>query len=462
MLKRRATVLIVDDEPRLLDSLAQLFQGAGYGVQRASDGDEALGLLRAGGERPDAMFLDLRMPRRDGLSVLHELKADPVLTRMPVVVVTALAGSEQTISAMKAGAYDYIGKPFDAQEVLEAARRAVEMSQLLTEVERLREAPGAAGGGGDLIGHHPAMRQVFKMIGMVASSDATVLITGESGTGKELVAQAIHRHSARAEKPLVVVNCGAIPEALLESQLFGHERGAFTGALQSKPGQLELAAGGTVFLDEIGELPAGTQVKLLRVLQEHAFQRVGANEMRHVDFRVIAATNRDLASEMREGRFREDLFYRLSVVRLEVPPLRARRSDIPELAEHFLHRHGPSRPDPPSGFTDDAMRALLLHDYPGNVRELENAVQRAVVVARGPVLTAEDLPETVRLRGELASPSELDRLLDLPLEKATRELERLLISRALERAGGNKTGAARELGIHRQHLYAKLKELGLE
>jgi len=462
VLKGRAKVLIVDDEPRLLDSLAELFQSSGYEVERAADGDEALSILRGGGPRADAVFLDLRMPRRDGLSVLKELKADEALARLPVVVVTALGGSEQTISAMKLGAYDYIAKPFDVHEVLDTAHRAVEVSELVAEVERLRETPAFAGRGGDLVGQHPAMRQLFKMIGMVAPSEATALITGESGTGKELVARAIHRHSARAGKPLVVVNCGALSHELLESELFGHERGAFTGALQARPGRLEAAAGGTVFLDEIGEIPVGTQVKLLRVLQERTYERVGSNETRHVDFRLIAATNRDLPAEIRAGHFREDFFYRLNVVRLEVPPLRARRSDIPELADHFLKRHAAGRADPPSGISEEAMRALLVHDFPGNVRELENAIQRAVVIARGPLISVSDLPEMVQIASEPARSAELEHLLTLPLEKAIRELERLRITRALEKTAGNKARASRELGIHRQHLYAILKDLGIE
>ncbi|HXJ77912.1 MAG TPA: sigma-54 dependent transcriptional regulator [Candidatus Methylomirabilis sp.] len=314
-----------------------------------------------------------------------------------------------------------------------------------------------------LIGRHPSMRELFKLIGKVAASDVTVLITGESGTGKELVAAAIHRHSRRATRPLVAVNCAAIPEALLESELFGHERGAFTGAVQAQSGRLELANGGTLFLDEIGDLPLALQAKLLRAVQERTFDRVGGQRPVQSDFRLIAATNCDLDQAVAEGRFREDLVYRLDVLRIEVPPLRSRRSDVPELAEHFLRRHAAEGTNAPSGFTDEAMRALLLHEYPGNVRELENLVQRAAVLARGPLVTVEDLPG---LAGddtsEGASEARLSDLLEMPLEQAARELERMLIRRALIRAGGNKSEAARLLQMRRQQLYARMSELGLE
>jgi two-component system response regulator AtoC len=299
-------------------------------------------------------------------------------------------------------------------------------------------------------------------IGKVAPSEAAVLITGESGTGKELVAQAIHRHSPRAHRPLVTVNCAAIPETLLESELFGHERGAFTGATQAKPGRIELAVGGTLFLDEVGDLPLSVQVKLLRVLQERTFERLGGKDTIRAHFRLVAATNRDLQQFMAEGRFREDLFYRLNVVRIEVPPLRARRTDIPELAEHFLHRHRTERADGPSNFSDEAMRVLLLYDYPGNVRGLEHLIQRAVVLARGPFITLDDLPPLAGEPSLHQSDPRLQELLTMPLEPATRQLERLLITRALARSQGNQAEAARLLQIHRQYLYTKLKDLGIE
>ena len=312
-------------------------------------------------DRPDVILLDLKMPGRDGLSTLAAVVADPALRQIPVVIITSYGGSEQTIAAMKAGAYDYITKPFEPDEVLRTAARGVEKHRLSREVDHLRAQRGALDAQpAGLIGRHASMRELFKVIGKVAASDATVLITGESGTGKELVAEAIHRHSRRAARALVAVNCAAIPEALLESELFGHERGAFTGAVQARPGRLELADGGTLFLDEIGELPLAPQAKLLRAVQERTFERLGGQRTVPSDFRLIAATNRDLTEAMADGRFREDLFYRLNVVRIEVPPLRARRSDVPELAEYFLRRHGAEGADAPSGFSDDAVRALLL------------------------------------------------------------------------------------------------------
>jgi two-component system response regulator AtoC len=422
-----------------------------------------LALLARRSDLPDAILLDLKMPGRDGLATLGDIIADPERRQIPVVIITSYGGSEQTITAMKAGAYDYITKPFEPDEVLRTAARAVEKRRLSREVERLSAHratvdPEPAG----LIGRHASMREVFKLIGKVAASDATVLITGESGTGKELVAEAIHRHSRRAARALVAVNCAAIPEALLESELFGHERGAFTGAVQARAGRLELADGGTLFLDEIGELSLALQAKLLRAVQERTFERLGGQRTVPSDFRLIAATNRDLTQAMADGRFREDLFYRLDVVRIEVPPLRARRSDIPELAEYFLRRYGAERTNTSSGFSDQAMRALLLHDYPGNVRELENLIQRSVVLAQGPLITVEDLSALAGVAREGDGESRLTDLLAMPIERAVRELERMLIRRALIQAGGNKTEAARLLQMRRQQLYAKLSDLGLE
>lgn len=362
-------VLVVDDEQHLRESLAGLFNSEGYLVLQAGDGEDALALLTGAPQIPDVIFLDLKMPRGDGMMTLRALKARTETQRIPVVIITSFGGSEQTIAAMKAGAYDYITKPFDVDEILRTASRAVEVTRLSREVERLQARVDTLWDDDEaaLLGRHSTMREVFKLIGRVASSDATVLVTGESGTGKELVAQAIHRHSSRASCPLVSINCAAIPEGLLESELFGHERGAFTGAVQLKRGRLESAEGGTVFLDEIGDLPMGLQAKLLRVLQERTFERIGGQHSLRVDFRLIAATNRNLNQLIVAGRFRGDLFYRLNVVQIELPPLRARRSDIPDLAEHFLRRYRTGRTGEIAGFSDDAMQTLLMHDYPGNV-----------------------------------------------------------------------------------------------
>ncbi len=460
MLSSGGTILVADDEQHLRESLAELFTAQGHSVLQAADGSEVLNLLRD--RIPDTIFLDLKMPKLDGLSTLKTLKQNPELRRIPVVIITAFGGSEQTIEGMKAGAYDYITKPFDPDEVLRTAARAIEVNRLSREVEQLRaraeaDDPDASGG---LIGQHPAMREVFKLIGKVAPTEASVLIVGESGTGKELVAQAIHRHSRRASGPIIAVNCAAIPSTLIESELFGYERGAFTGATAPKPGRIEQADDGTLFLDEIGDLPVEAQAKLLRALQERKFERLGAGQTIASNFRLLAATNQNLEELVAEGRFREDLLYRLNVVKIEIPPLRARRGDIVVLAEHFLQSAQATRTDPPSGFTEEALRALMTYDYPGNVRELKNMIERAVVLLRGPLITIEDLPA---FGGDRPSDdSYLTELMELPLEQAVASLERRMIQRALARASGNKTEAARILGIHRQHLYAKLKELGVE
>jgi two-component system response regulator AtoC len=460
MLSGSGTILVADDEQHLRESLAELFAAQGHSVLQAADGTEVMALLRD--HQPDTIFLDLKMPKLDGLSTLKALKQDPELRRVPVVIITAFGGSEQTIEGMKAGAYDYITKPFDPDEVLRTAGRAIEVSRLSTEVEELRARAdsGEPNTPGDLIGQHPAMREVFKLIGRVAPTEASVLIAGESGTGKELIAQAIHRHSHRVSGPMITVNCAAIPSNLIESELFGYERGAFTGATTSKLGRIEQADGGTLFLDEIGDLPAEAQAKLLRALQERKFERLGGVQTIASNFRLLAATNQNLEELVAESRFREDLLYRLNVVKIELPALRARRADIAALAEHFLRTAQSTRTDPPSGFSEETLRALMTYDYPGNVRELKNIIERAVVLARGPLITVEDLPSIGR--GRVGDDSYLTELTGLPLEQAVASLERHMIARALERSAGNKAETARLLGINRQHLYSKLKELDIE
>jgi DNA-binding NtrC family response regulator len=464
MLRPRPAVLVVDDEPAVREGLVGILGAEGCNARGAADGEEALEILATSGEAVEVVLLDLKMPRRDGISTLEALAAEPRLRALPVVVLTSIAGSEATMRAMKAGAFDHLVKPFDAAEVLRTVERAAEVCRLRRAT---RPVPGEAGPVDskaalerELVGRHPAIREVFKIVGRVAATEATVLITGESGTGKELVARALHRHSARAQGPFVGVNCAAIPETLLETELFGHERGAFTGATEARAGRLEQAEGGTLFLDEIGELPARLQPKLLRALQERAFERVGGTRTQRVNVRVLAATGRDLSRLIADGGFREDLFYRLNVVRIDMPPLRARRTDVPELARFFLDRYRGSRTDAPQGFSDEAMDALLRYPFPGNVRELENLVQRAALLCRSPQIGLEDLPE---LRPPAASrANDLSALLDLPLPVALERLERMLVEGALLQAGGNKSEAARRLGIHRQQLYAKLRELGLE
>jgi len=457
-------ILIVDDERNLRESLREIFEEAGYRVWEAGNGETAVEQLQRGDASPDVIFLDLKMPRMGGLETLRILHGSAAWCTIPVVIITSYGTSDNTIEAMKLGAFDYITKPFDEEEVIRAARKAVEVARLGRELDSLRDevSERRLSAEGELIGQSPSMREVFKLIGKTAPTDAAVLITGESGTGKELVARAIHRHSHRTGGPLVAVNCPAIPESLLESEMFGYERGAFTGAVRDQAGRFEAAAGGTVFLDEIGDLPASTQAKLLRTLQEHVVERLGGLSI-SVDFRLIAATNRDLKRLVAEGQFREDLYYRLNVVRIHVPPLRERRADVLPLAEEFLWRHGKGRADASRGFTEEATRLLLAYDYPGNVRELENIVQRALVLARSVLITAADLP--MPLGGETESGTSLLRgaeLLSRPLGEAVQILEREMIRRALVRCQGNKAEAARLLGITRQLLYTKLKELGIE
>jgi two-component system response regulator AtoC len=460
MLSSAGTILIADDERHLRESLAELFAAQGHMVLQAGDGTEVMNVLRD--RVPDTIFLDLKMPKLDGISTLKVLKQNPELRRVPVVIITAFGGSEQTIEGMKASAYDYITKPFDPDEVLRTAARAIEVSRLSTEVEELRARAdaGNADASEALVGQHKTMREVFKLIGKVAGTEATVLITGESGTDKELIAQAIHRHSRRVSGPMIAVNCAAIPSNLIESELFGYERGAFTGATASRHGRIEQADGGTLFLDEIGDLPVQAQAKLLRALEERKFERLGAGQTIASNFRLLAATNQNLEKLVAEGRFRADLLYRLSVVKIELPPLRARRSDIAALAEHFLVGTLATRVDAPSGFSEEALRALMTYDYPGNVRELKNIIERATVLARGPLITVEDLPS---IGGDRVSEdSYLAELMELPLEQAVASLERRMIMRALDRARGNKTEAAHLLSINRQFLYSKLKELSIE
>ncbi|MDQ3254270.1 MAG: sigma-54 dependent transcriptional regulator, partial [Acidobacteriota bacterium] len=387
MSDERQTVLVVDDEANLRESLVEVVEAEGFSSLQATNGVEAVELLRHGNASPDIIFLDVRMPKMDGLGVLRAIR-DEHLTTAPVIVISAFGDSTQTIEAMRLGAYDYITKPLDLDELIAALQRAAEQRRLSLkrEVERtpataLEHPFGNAAPAQEsaMIGTSRAMREVFKQIGRLAATNATVLITGESGTGKELVARAVHTHSARGGKPFIAVNCGAIPENLVEAELFGYERGSFTGADRQKKGRFELAHTGTLFLDEAGELPPSAQVKLLRALQERRFERVGGTETIAVDVRIIAATNRNLKKELEEKRFREDLYYRLSVIEVRLPPLRARLADVPQLAEHFIERMSERHKVSPKFLSDAALRALLGYDYPGNVRELENMIERAMV-----------------------------------------------------------------------------------
>jgi len=453
-----ATILIVDDEENLRKTLAEILRARGYSILEADDGATAIDLLRT--ETPDLIFSDWKMPRVGGEEFLQHLHRHSQLASVPVIVITAYGSSHSAIEAVRLGAYDFVTKPFDMDEIVVTAERALDHFALNREVLRLHSHPGrdALPAAGRLIGSSGPMLDVFITIGKVAATDSTVLICGESGTGKELVAEAIHKYSRRKNESFVVVNCAALPENLLETELFGHERGAFTGAVGRKAGRFEMAEGGTIFLDEIGELTPSLQAKLLRVLQERTFERVGGAETIAGNFRVLAATNRDLEASVREQVFREDLYYRLNVVRIQIPPLRERRSDIVPLAEHFLERYSLKNGLDVVGFSDEAILMLQNYFYPGNVRELENMVERAVLMARGRVIMPDHFPARSSSGGNGdARQLEVD-LLALPFHKSIAELEKRLIRRVLRDSGGNKSEAANRLQINRRLLYNKMEE----
>ncbi len=464
MKEASATILVADDDRTIRRNLVRFLQSEGYQALEAANGEEALACIHD--EEPDAVLLDLKMPGRDGLEVLGEL--GPALADLPVIVVTAFGGSAAAIEAMRRGAYDYLSKPFDLDEVLLTLKRALRQRALAFEVRALRaQAAGESGETPDgpddaepeLIGQSAAMREVFKAIGRAAAAGAPVLVVGESGTGKELVAAALHRHSGRAAGPFIRVNCGALPEGLVESELFGHERGAFTGADRQKPGRFERAAGGSIFLDEVGELPLSAQAKILRVLQQREFERVGGTETLRTDARIISATHRDLSKEVTAGRFREDLFYRLNVARIVIPPLRDRPEDIPPLAEHILRcverRHGWGE----LSLSPEALAALQERPWPGNVRQLENVLARAVIVARGRTILPEHLDADESADPAIPAAGELTET--LPLRALLAEVERRAIHRALVACGGNRTRTAERLGISRRQLFDKIREYDL-
>ncbi len=444
-------ILIVDDEKNYLVVLQALLADAGYEVLTAQSGPQALAL--AAEEEPDLVITDMRMPKMSGLDLIERLKAR--FSEMPIIVMTAYGTVENAVGAMKAGATDYISKPFENTELMLTVQKALKIRRLLFQNRLLKEE---LKGYGEIIGDSKAMRQVYALIDKVAATRATVLLTGESGTGKELIARAIHARSPRAEEAFVAVNCMALTETLLESELFGHEKGAFTGATSRRKGRFELAHGGTLFLDEVGEMSPSLQVKLLRVLQERAFERVGGTQPLSVDVRIVAATNRDLTQAVEAGQFREDLFYRLNVVRIEVPPLSQRREDLPALVAHFVQKYAAQVGRPAPQVEKEAMELIYRHPWPGNVRELENAIERAVILA-GDSITAGDLPLELRPGQEPAAATELPQ--DVSLNDALEDLERRMIVRALAQAGGVAAHAAEALGLTKSNLAYKLKKYGL-
>jgi two-component system response regulator HydG len=456
------TLLVVDDERANLDSLERIFSREGYRTLLAADAQAALELLRR--EPVDVVLTDLMMPGMSGQELLRATRA--VAPEAEVVLMTAFGTVEAAVAAMKDGAYDFLTKPLKRHAVLKSVAQALEKRRLVQENRQLKaRLAGLSGQTATIIGQSPALRATLDVIRQAAPSSATVLLLGESGTGKELFARALHEASSRAAGPFVAINCGAIPESILESELFGYERGAFTGAVSRKEGRFERADRGTLMLDEVGELSLPMQVKLLRVLQESEFERLGATEATSVDVRVVAATNQDLQARVREGKFREDLYYRLNVIQVVLPPLRERAGDIPLLADHFLKRFAAKNQKAMRGLSKAALDALEAHAWPGNVRELENAIERAVVLSRGAELDVDDFPESVRkapalraagAHGPAAALALEGRTLNVPLGTPLEEIERRLILETLRLTGDDKNLAAKLLDISTRTIYRKL------
>jgi two-component system, NtrC family, response regulator AtoC len=441
-------VLIADDDDSIRSVLRELLEDEGYDVAEVASGQEVITALSAPkGERPDLVIMDVRMPDKTGMDVLHDLRgASRGATDLPIVVMTAYGTSNIAIEAMRLGAYDYLTKPFDLDDVLLTVQRFFEKQRLSERVLELSSRLGEPDPSDFMIGNSPAMQEVYKTIGRIAHSDATVLVTGETGTGKELIATILHQTSSYARGPLIKVNCAALPETLLESELFGHEKGAFTGAMNQRKGRFEMANKGTIFLDEIGEMTLSTQKKLLRVLQEREFERVGGSVSVKIDTRVIAATNKILPQEIEAGHFREDLFYRLNVIAIYLPPLRDRKDDIPLLVEHFVHKHRYAPGAGPARLSQQAMTMLMEYDWPGNVRELENLIERATVLARGSVITEEHIDFFGTDSRRLMDVGERVRRGD-SLAEILADVERIALRESLAQTDGDRAGAASLLDL---------------
>ena len=451
----QGSILVVDDSSAVRENLRELLTAEGYEVDSCADGRVALQMLQ--GHIYDVVLTDLSMPELDGMAVLSYLVDH--FPETSCIIITGYGTIKTAVDAMRLGAYDYLCKPVESQEILMVIARALEHQRLRRENIRLKKQLREKFGFDNIIGSSEAMCQIFDVIRKVADTDSTVLILGESGTGKELVARAIHYHGQRQTNPLIPVNCAAIPEDLLESELFGHEKGAFTHAIRTRIGRFEQAHGGTIFLDEIGDMSPTLQVKILRVLQDRQFERIGGNRTIKVDIRVIAATNRDLPQLVQAGRFREDLYYRLNVIPIRIPPLRERRGDIPILINHFLQEFSRKKKKNLSRVTPAAIRLLSAYDWPGNVRELENLMERLVILAEGEILDVQDLPEQFR---QPAAPTVLwsaDLPVEgVPLQKVLSDLERQLIIKALDQVGWVKNQAAQLLQLNRTTLVEKIKK----
>ncbi|HSH78857.1 MAG TPA: sigma-54 dependent transcriptional regulator [Herpetosiphonaceae bacterium] len=450
------SILVADDDESIRSVLRDLLEGEGYTVTEVKSGTEVLTTL-AKGSNFELLIMDVRMPGIDGLDVLDRLRKNGNET--PVIMVTAHATASVGIQAMQRGAYDYVTKPFDVEEVILLVKRLFEHQSLASKLKTL-EATRPADSRDRIVGQGSAMQRIYKVIGRVAGSDATVMITGETGTGKELVANVIHANSSRSKHRLIPVNCAALPDTLLESELFGHEKGAFTSAVNQRKGRFELADNGSIFLDEVGELSHTAQRKLLRVLQEGEFERVGGTATVKVDVRVITATNRDLEEEVHKGNFREDLFYRLNVITIHMPPLRERVEDIPLLVEHFLDKYRYNPTSPPTRISEEAMERLMAYDWPGNVRQLENEIERAVVLSQGKVITSQLLSlEPGRTSSQVDIAERVRK--GVPLADVMYDVETMALTEALRQCDGDRKEAAQRLGISLATLQTKIREYKL-
>ncbi len=445
-------ILVIEDEDKLRRVIELQLKGAGFEVDQAASAEDALKLA----DRADLVLTDLRLPGITGLEFISQMRRQN--SRTPVIVMTAFGTIENAVEAMKSGAVDFLPKPFSLDHLMAVVEKALEVRSLRDENRKLREELGQRYEFSNLVGRSPGMREIFATITRIAPTRATVLLAGESGVGKDMIARAIHQHSPRADRPFVKINCAALPENLMESELFGYEKGAFTGANATKIGKFEMADTGTVFLDEIGDVPPSIQVKLLRILQEREFERLGSNKTKHIDVRVLAATNVDLRAALEQGAFREDLYYRLNVLPIDIPPLRERKEDIPFLAGHFIKKYAKDVDGRVDSISEAAIQKLIQYHWPGNVRELENVMERSMVLSPGPALDAEDIRlDSAPRRTQTPAETQF-----LPDGMTLDQFEQSIIREALQRANGNKSQAARLLGLTRNALRYRLSQMGIE